>query len=149
MPTQGTFRSSPWALTWPIKSISTNPLAAWSHQSEKLKMNAESQGFDELAHPDVKDERWWRSGHDNSDSLSFYTSRFCFVCLFFNLFLVIMETRRDLLCVYLLMLLPCFWKHLIYKCIHSDVHNDNQIRIVQPSSTYGVLPVIPCNISCL
>lgn len=41
MPTQGTFRSSPWALTWPTKSTNTSPPVAWFHQSEKSRMNAE------------------------------------------------------------------------------------------------------------
>lgn len=45
MPTPGTFRSSPWALTWPTKSTNTNPLVVWFHQSEKLKMNAEHRVF--------------------------------------------------------------------------------------------------------
>lgn len=55
-----------------------------------------------------------------------------------------------------LMLLPYF-----YICIHSDVHNDNQVRIVQPLALFEimltgkqkkkkeVLPVILCNISPL
>lgn len=45
MPTHGTFRSSPWALTWPTKSTNTNLLVVWYHLSEKLKMNAEHQVF--------------------------------------------------------------------------------------------------------
>lgn len=46
---------------------------------------------------------------------------------------------------------------LLYICIHSDVHNDNQVRIVQPLALFEivnrqtkkrkVLPVILCNMS--
>lgn len=45
MPTHGTFRSSPWALTWPTKSTNTSPLVVWFHRSEKSKMNAEHGVF--------------------------------------------------------------------------------------------------------
>lgn len=45
MPTPGTFRSSPWALTWPTKSTNTNLPVVWFHPSEKLKTNAERRVF--------------------------------------------------------------------------------------------------------
>lgn len=45
MPTPGTFRSSPWALTWPTKSTNTNLPVVWFHPSEKLKTNAEHRVF--------------------------------------------------------------------------------------------------------
>lgn len=118
MPTQGTFRSSLWALTWPIKSISTNPLAAWSHQSEKLKTNAEFQGPCQqeggVGHPffvGAERQTWWQG-----------VVWRCF-CLPPQFYMSEENWKGPPMCIPLT-LLPCFLVNdLIYKCIHRDVYN--------------------------
>lgn len=104
MPTHGTFRSSPWALTWPTKSTNTNPLVVWFHQSEKLKMNAEHRVFlltHQTSVPSFKgdgkrspmEEWWWWQG--------------CWRLTHFSSLILLIkgwtgtQTGRDLLCVYL------------------------------------------------
>lgn len=172
MPTQGTFRSSPWALTWPTKSTNTNPLVVWFHQSEKLKMNAEHQAFLLTHQTSVRSLRKRLEEITKGGMMMMMMMMTEVVKI--DTFLLTHSSNWGLdrnpdwegtSYVYMFnvtsMLLDiCF----IYLCVHRNVHNDNQIRIVQllPSSTFWnyfeswwkkkerrVLPVILCNSSPL
>lgn len=145
MPTQGTFRSSPWALTWPTKSTNTNPLVVWFHQSEKLKMNAEHQAF-LLTHQ--TSVRSLRKRLEEITKGGMMMMMMMTEVVKIDTFLLTHSSNWGLdrnpdwegtSYVYMFnvtsMLLDiCF----IYLCVHRNVHNDNQIRIVQllPSSTF-------------
>lgn len=104
----------------------------------------------DLGHHAVKDELYSQNHDcDDGDTLFFPCSTRGFEAI---------ENWKGLPMCIPLMLLPYF-----YICIHSDVHNDNQVRIVQPLALFEimltgkqkkkkgkkVLPVIHCNISPL